>query len=403
MPENAESDWPTMMDEQWMEMPNQTFDWNYPPFAALPAEEFPMPSSWSGPMDPNVQRLNQPSPSITRHSSLESLSPFVSHRSVSQRSLLSGSMPLGYPEESMYSFPGQASPLGAHHASLSLICPPSSLAHSPSQPNFLNNSSLPESNQDLLSTSLPSKKPRGKKHTSTTCFNCGTSTTSLWRRDGAGNPLCNACGLFFKLHGVVRPLSMKKDVIRKRNRAKPGTSLPANLGNQDLMEERFVKAAGKSRPPNARRSSITSPLFQEASSKASDNASGSVAIPIPTAFRDQSGLLDPSPSSAHSSYNSSLATSFSHLPLKGRAGPRQTPTSTQPSLLAHALSSSRSMDFTSGSAPAQSFGNMSMTGQGAPGLDMGALYTTLAGLHVKQEEQGEGNTFELGEEFTGFM
>jgi hypothetical protein len=26
----------------------------------------------------------------------------------------------------------------------------------------------------------------------------------------------NACGLFFKLHGVNRPLSLKTDVIKKR-------------------------------------------------------------------------------------------------------------------------------------------------------------------------------------------
>ena len=52
----------------------------------------------------------------------------------------------------------------------------------------------------------------------TTCTNCFTQTTPLWRRNPEGNPLCNACGLFLKLHGVVRPLSLKTDVIKKRNR-----------------------------------------------------------------------------------------------------------------------------------------------------------------------------------------
>lgn len=51
------------------------------------------------------------------------------------------------------------------------------------------------------------------------CTNCGTQTTPLWRRNPEGQPLCNACGLFLKLHGVVRPLSLKTDVIKKRNRA----------------------------------------------------------------------------------------------------------------------------------------------------------------------------------------
>ncbi|OBZ68282.1 hypothetical protein A0H81_11975 [Grifola frondosa] len=53
----------------------------------------------------------------------------------------------------------------------------------------------------------------------TVCTNCQTTNTPLWRRDPDGQPLCNACGLFFKLHGVVRPLSLKTDIIKKRNRA----------------------------------------------------------------------------------------------------------------------------------------------------------------------------------------
>ncbi|KZF20877.1 hypothetical protein L228DRAFT_240606 [Xylona heveae TC161] len=52
----------------------------------------------------------------------------------------------------------------------------------------------------------------------TTCTNCLTQTTPLWRRNPEGHPLCNACGLFLKLHGVVRPLSLKTDIIKKRNR-----------------------------------------------------------------------------------------------------------------------------------------------------------------------------------------
>ncbi|KAI8149316.1 hypothetical protein BJV82DRAFT_479828, partial [Fennellomyces sp. T-0311] len=50
------------------------------------------------------------------------------------------------------------------------------------------------------------------------CTNCETTNTPLWRRNDRGEPLCNACGLFLKLHGMVRPLSLKTDVIKKRNR-----------------------------------------------------------------------------------------------------------------------------------------------------------------------------------------
>lgn len=66
-----------------------------------------------------------------------------------------------------------------------------------------------------------------------TCKNCKTQTTPLWRRDEMGQVLCNACGLFLKLHGRARPISLKSDVIKSRNRVKNNNKPSPNPKDKD--------------------------------------------------------------------------------------------------------------------------------------------------------------------------
>ncbi|KAJ5595585.1 Nitrogen regulatory protein nrfA [Penicillium hispanicum] len=115
----------------------------------------------------------------------------------------------------------------------------------------------PESGLSSADPSRPAS-PGGSKNGDpnagpTTCTNCFTQTTPLWRRNPEGQPLCNACGLFLKLHGVVRPLSLKTDVIKKRNRSSAnslavGSSRSSKKSSRKNSVAQAPSSASLSRP-----------------------------------------------------------------------------------------------------------------------------------------------------------
>ena len=74
------------------------------------------------------------------------------------------------------------------------------------------------SNRPILRYNSASKSQTSRRSGDVNCANCGTSTTTLWRRNKEGSPVCNACGLYYKVHGRDRPIELKKDNIQTRKR-----------------------------------------------------------------------------------------------------------------------------------------------------------------------------------------
>ncbi|KAL1783544.1 erythroid transcription factor [Sigmodon hispidus] len=98
----------------------------------------------------------------------------------------------------------------------------------------------------------PKKQLIVSKRAGTQCTNYQTTTTTLWRRNASGDPVCNACGLYYKLHQVNRPLTMQKDGIQTRNRKasgkgkkKRGSSL-GGVGTAEGAAGGFMVVAGGS-------------------------------------------------------------------------------------------------------------------------------------------------------------
>lgn len=150
----------------------------------------------------------------------------------------------------------------------------------------------------------------------TTCTNCFTQTTPLWRRNPEGAPLCNACGLFLKLHGVVRPLSLKTDVIKKRNRGS---------GNAPVGPSSTRASKKTSRKNSIAMTPVTTPKATESESPKSTGSGSGVSTSVnlaPAASNSKSGgvvPIAPGPPKTTSSVSSIQPRGPSMTPRRARA------------------------------------------------------------------------------------
>ncbi|GAA5906668.1 hypothetical protein JCM6882_008090 [Rhodosporidiobolus microsporus] len=105
---------------------------------------------------------------------------------------------------------------------------------------------------------LPNPLPANYDKSQPICANCATQTTPLWRRShDSTHILCNACALFYKMKGRPRPISLKTDVIKSRNRSK-GKSTSKDRG-------------GKSAAANSSAAALASPAARGVSKERSES------------------------------------------------------------------------------------------------------------------------------------
>ncbi|XP_074645512.1 transcription factor GATA-3-like [Tubulanus polymorphus] len=161
----------------------------------------------------------------------------------------------------------------------------------------------------------PKRRLSAARRAGTSCANCGTGTTTLWRRNQNGDPVCNACGLYYKLHNVNRPLTMKKDGIQTRNRKMSTKSKKGKKGCMPDLLKPLDKPFGSFGPPNM------SPMHSHMPYMTAGTLGGSFMGPNTSHMT--SGFAGGFPSGLTNSFSmpsslpSSLSSSFTGIPSSG--------------------------------------------------------------------------------------
>ncbi|XP_076053806.1 uncharacterized protein LOC143032739 isoform X2 [Oratosquilla oratoria] len=151
---------------------------------------------------------------------------------------------------------------------------------------------------------LKSRRLSGTRRSGQICSNCQTTVTSLWRRNAEGGPVCNACGLYYKLHNVNRPLSMRKETLTSRKRkSKKSTSdskTPNSSNTPSLQTQNSTNST----------SSLSSSSIPSSSSSAA-TATSTYSTPSTTATPATLSSISVASSSTSSSTSSSSSSTYS--------------------------------------------------------------------------------------------
>ena len=127
------------------------------------------------------------------------------------------------------------------------------------------------------------------------CKNCHTLTTPLWRRNEHGAVLCNACGLFLKLHGRSRPISLKTDVIKSRNRK----SSHANSGAAgDSPSAEYRKKENKKRKTQSSRELHAAETLETLMRNDAGSANAVAPVAAAAAAGSASSATEPAPAAS---------------------------------------------------------------------------------------------------------
>lgn len=117
------------------------------------------------------------------------------------------------------------------------------VSNAPQTPFASNNSAYTHSNSSsskkdfsMSNTLTPEPSLPKLEKPQLQCVNCNTKTTPLWRKNDKGDLLCNACGLFFKLHGSLRPLN---HAMHQQNLAQQAYPTPMSRHSNSYFYDSF--------------------------------------------------------------------------------------------------------------------------------------------------------------------